>query len=141
MRIFAEERGSLSCVYGAVDRDNQALVNNGMALRYCNEYGNWEEVDLRDCLTFTKSRLISIAEVSVNFAQISTYLLLCSLFQSVVTDENLESVTVRLMEAVTMATTEEDQSADILERITDLVSEIESCTSEDRVSSGHSESY
>ncbi len=43
-----------------------------------------------------------------------------------------------LMEAVTLATTEEDQSADILERITDLVSEIESCTSEDRVSSGQS---
>ena len=66
-RVFAEESDSLLCVYGAVDRDNQTLVNNGMALRYCNEYGNWEEVDLRDCLTFTKSRLISIAEVCILF--------------------------------------------------------------------------
>ena len=41
---------------------------------------------------------------------------------------------MRLMEAVTMATTEEDQSSDILERIANLVSEIGRCTSENRVS-------
>ncbi len=63
MTTFAEESDSLSCVYGAVDRDNQTLVNRGMALRYCDEYGNWEEVDLKDCLTFTKSRLLNITGV------------------------------------------------------------------------------
>ena len=33
-----------------------------------------------------------------------------------------------------MATTDEDQNADILERIMNVFSEIENCTSEDKVS-------
>ncbi len=54
--------------------------------------------------------------------------------QSPVTNDNLEYVTMTLMGAVTMATTDEDQSVDILERIANVFSEIENCTSEDRVS-------
>ncbi len=59
---------------------------------------------------------------------------MCVCLQSPVTNDNLEYVTMTLMGAVTMATTDEDQSVDILERIANVFSEIENCTSEDRVS-------
>lgn len=63
MRVFAEESQFLPCVYGTVDRENQTLVNRGAALRHCNDYGVWEDVDLSDCLTFTKAQLLNITGV------------------------------------------------------------------------------
>ena len=46
---------SIYCQYGGIEG-----VSNPMTRRVCDEYGNWEEVQYNECLTYATSLLKNI---------------------------------------------------------------------------------
>eukprot|EP00731_Ephydatia_muelleri_P035718 Em0151g10a len=82
-----------SCTYGGVDG------SRGMAMRRCNAYGLWDQVDLTQCLTLVQSNLLYLSTVLVtnaNIAMVTSKLnsTLASATSEDQTDQNVELISI-----------------------------------------------
>eukprot|EP00731_Ephydatia_muelleri_P031717 Em0023g224a len=82
-----------SCTYGGVDG------SRGMAMRRCNAYGLWDQVDLTQCLTLVQSNLLYLSTVLVtndSIAMVTSKLnsTLASATSEDQTDQNVELISI-----------------------------------------------
>lgn len=127
-RTEAEVLVNLPCQYGGVS-------NNSQASRFCNERGQWQNVNYDLCLTLSESLLQNVETVRVLVSSVNRGNLILHL-QIPVSQETLSNITNGVIEAIlNIDNSTEDQSEANLAILATTFQKLGECTQNVRMRS------